>query len=825
MQPGDDQATVGFTVPAGLSALAVRYELLAEIGRGGMGIVYKARDRQTGDLVAVKVIHPSIASDPHLIERFTNELLLARRITHRNVCRVHDLNDFGGTLVISMEFVDGRSLRQMLRDLESVSTRLGLKIVRQIVAGLGEAHARGVVHRDLKPENILIGRDSVVKIMDFGVARLMDSRITATGQLVGTPAYMSPEQAEGKAADARSDIYSLGLVMYEMFCGRPAFVGETPIALVAKHIGETPTPPREIETDLPDRIDKAIRKCLEKHPDKRFQSVAELDAALSEGAATPLEAQERDAPLLPEHLNRWQAADWGVLAAAAVGLAIFFACFGYVSLAPRSQVTFDRTVLRRVAEEHLQRLGVPVTPVRQLGFDIEPGLYVYLATKYGAAAALDAANNPVHYWTWLVAFDGASMHVDNRGRLTSFSRDAVPVDSNGPSFDDARRKAAQAVEEVFGRPSSTLEPERETRGQTYDFAWLTHEQPVRMRYRVSIDQRGLSSLSASPEIPAGYAMESFPFGEVTMNEWGMPVAVILGVFVCAFGFVNRRRVAPGASWRTVLAVASFFVGATQAFTTTRFFGVGEMLSIPAGLGLLLAGVAFLGSITLEVLLRRDGLHKLETFTALFRRGAAMDASGLAVLRGCAIGLALLGVDTLALWLCTTYLHGRLSMIHIGLMGGILNGSPWPLGLVLSVCLVQIVGFGLLVAFADSVAARITARSWLGVIGTAAALAATGIRMSMGTVQPVPLIALVLFADYLILAAAFRRFDLITLGAAIGTFALWWSNYPLLVMQQPIGASGAWTAFVMWGLVIAAAAGAAFQSALRRSYRRLAAAFE
>jgi len=116
MQPGNDQATIGFSVPASLSALTVRYDLLAELGRGGMGIVYKARDRQTGDLIAIKVIHPSIASDPHLIERFTNELLLARRITHKNVCRVHDLNDFGGTPVISMELLEGRSLRAMLRD-------------------------------------------------------------------------------------------------------------------------------------------------------------------------------------------------------------------------------------------------------------------------------------------------------------------------------------------------------------------------------------------------------------------------------------------------------------------------------------------------------------------------------------------------------------------------------------------------------------------------------------------------------------------------------------------------------------------------------------
>src|SRR6058998_833163 len=142
MTSGDDHETIGFEAPASLSPLTVRYELQAEIGRGGMGIVYKARDRQTGDVVAIKVIHPSIGADPQLIERFKNELLFARRITHKNVCRVHDLNDFEGTAVISMEFVAGRSLRDLLREVDSLSIRHGLKIVRQIIAGLAEAHAQ-----------------------------------------------------------------------------------------------------------------------------------------------------------------------------------------------------------------------------------------------------------------------------------------------------------------------------------------------------------------------------------------------------------------------------------------------------------------------------------------------------------------------------------------------------------------------------------------------------------------------------------------------------------------------------------------------------------
>jgi len=275
-----------------LRSLRERYDLLGELGRGGMGIVYRARDRETGDTVALKVLKPEIAARPELIERFKSELLLARKITHKNVCRVYELNRFGAVSAISMEYVEGESLRAVLERYGGVPLRRGLEWAGQVCAGLAEAHAQGVVHRDLKPENILIDRKGQAKIMDFGIARSLESDATRTGTLIGTPAYMSPEQVEGKPSDARSDIYSLGLILYEMFTGECPFRADTPVAAALKRLHEAPPPARTVEPDLPERIDRALQRCLDKDPKKRFQSVAELEAALQRRAPEELAAGE-----------------------------------------------------------------------------------------------------------------------------------------------------------------------------------------------------------------------------------------------------------------------------------------------------------------------------------------------------------------------------------------------------------------------------------------------------------------------------------------------------------------------------------------------------
>jgi len=276
---------------AAFADLGARYELIEEAGRGGMGVVYKARDRETGDLVALKILKPEIAADEAAATRFKNEVRLARRITHKNVCRVYEFNRVGATAYLSMEFVDGESLRATLARVGAVNMRKGVQIARQICAALHEAHLQGIVHRDLKPENVMLDRAGNVKVMDFGIARMVDASMTATTGVIGTPAYMSPEQAESRPVDARTDIYAIGLIIYELFTAQAAFTGDTPIQIALKHVREAPPSPRAIDPSVPIEIEQIVLKCLEKDPARRFESAEELDAALAAlPAGTPMPA-------------------------------------------------------------------------------------------------------------------------------------------------------------------------------------------------------------------------------------------------------------------------------------------------------------------------------------------------------------------------------------------------------------------------------------------------------------------------------------------------------------------------------------------------------
>lgn len=826
--PSDSQPTTELNITDGsLRAIGGRFDLLAEIGRGGMGIVYRARDRETNETVAIKVLKPEIAARPELIERFRAELRLARKITHKNVCRTHDLHRFGETVVIAMEYLEGESLRAFLRRYGDVPMRRGQEWARQICSGLAEAHAQGVVHRDLKPENIMIDRQGVAKVMDFGIARSLETTATLTSTALGTPAYMSPEQAEGKPCDARSDIYSLGVILYEMFTARMPFRAETPAALALKQIHETPPPPREVEPDLPLRIDRAIQRCLEKKPEKRFQSAAELEAALTGEPQAKSAAVSGEEVELPFHLARWQRSDWGLVAAAMAGLALFFPFFNRTSLAPRSRVSFDRSVLPRIAQEFAGRLGAPVGQHARTGTVNLSMRYTYLAQRAGARVALELTDNPVPYWLWYVEWEnGTHVAVDHRGALVHFWRDFAPgAGGAGPSLDEARPWAEKALSDFFGRDpaqltveSATIATWGENAAPTFQWADPQDFHGLKRRYRVRFVGREVGEVGEFYDLPAGYRSPD--------PVWQMLPGVLLGILLVFPAITFRRRVDPRARWRVFHTLSGFAIGAWLASVTFSGVALRIMMGLFVGLGMAV-GYFFL-AIALEQFVRRMGATKLLTYARVFGRGAASEPCGLAVLRGTLVGLALLGLDTVLVWAATTNLRGRLdSYPHSGSQLAAFLGSSFPVLHVTLHSLCQSLSIIVLVPIFVSLVTRWARRPALAIV-LAAALAGAALAsplFNIGSVQPYHLKVLVLFVDCLLLAWTFNRYDVLTVFVAAFTFAFCWENYLLLVVWQSLGPVEEWVAFGVWGLVVLAAVAIAFQSPLRSGYRRAAAAFD
>jgi len=278
------------------TVFADRYEVIEELGRGGMGNVYRAFDRKIHDEIALKFLKPEIAADKKTVQRFSNELRTARRVSHHNVCRLHDLHEEAGVLYITMEYVRGEDLKALIRRMGTLTVGKAVSVARQVAEGMAEAHKLGVVHRDLKPSNVMIDREGNAKIMDFGIARsLATGGVTADGAMVGTPEYMSPEQVDGRDVDGRSDIYSLGVILYEMVTGCVPFEGDTPLAVAFKHKNEVPPPPRKLNAQVPENLSRLILRCLEKDKAGRYGSAEELLADLA-GVEAGLPTTERLAP-------------------------------------------------------------------------------------------------------------------------------------------------------------------------------------------------------------------------------------------------------------------------------------------------------------------------------------------------------------------------------------------------------------------------------------------------------------------------------------------------------------------------------------------------
>ncbi|MBV8728316.1 MAG: protein kinase, partial [Acidobacteriia bacterium] len=270
-----------------------RYRIDALLGEGGMGAVYRAFDSELGRTVALKLVRPELATSPQTMQRFKQELLLASKISHKNILRIHDLGDFNGVKFITMAYVEGADLANVIEKDGRLPFDRALKFCKQLCAALEAAYSEGVVHRDLKPQNILVDRPDNVYVSDFGLAKSLEAEstmMTRTGQILGTPRYMSPEQVEAGIIDHRSDLYSLGLIFYEMFTADVPFRGESTLQLMYQRVNERPKDPRTVVPELPPYVAHIILKCLEKDPAQRYQHAREILADLESGTAPEVSA-------------------------------------------------------------------------------------------------------------------------------------------------------------------------------------------------------------------------------------------------------------------------------------------------------------------------------------------------------------------------------------------------------------------------------------------------------------------------------------------------------------------------------------------------------
>jgi serine/threonine-protein kinase len=257
-----------------------RYRIQRKLGAGGMADVYLAEDQELGRRVAIKILNGRHANDDQFIERFRREAKNAAALNHPNIVSIYDRGEAEETYYIAMEFLDGRTLKELIIGRGAAPMNVAIEYARQILSALRFAHRHGIVHRDIKPHNVLVDGEGRVKVTDFGIARAGTSQMTEAGSIVGTAQYLSPEQARGGEVDPRSDLYSLGIVLYELLTGKTPFDGETPVEIAMKHLSTAPKPPSKLRPDIPPELDMVVMRALAKNPDDRYQSADEMEGDL-----------------------------------------------------------------------------------------------------------------------------------------------------------------------------------------------------------------------------------------------------------------------------------------------------------------------------------------------------------------------------------------------------------------------------------------------------------------------------------------------------------------------------------------------------------------
>jgi eukaryotic-like serine/threonine-protein kinase len=461
--------------------LGGRYRMESPLGQGGMAQVFKGTDTVLGRAVAIKILAPQYAKDQSFVDRFRREAQSAARLNHPNVVGVYDTGSDDGTHYIVMEFVEGRTLADFLSSGGSLLPERAVELASSVCVALSEAHKAGIVHRDIKPGNIMVTRNGEVKVMDFGIARAATAEtVTATATVLGTASYLSPEQAQGKPVDARSDIYSLGVVLYEMLVGRVPFGGDSAVAVAYKHVQEPPEPPSRINPDISPSLEAVVMRALAKNPDNRYQTAEEFCADLDRVrrgmpvAATPLLAEtqavaspvtatrvQHPTGVLPpeEQRSRWPWVLIGVLVLLGVLIALFFIGrnllnenanqVGVPKLTGRTLADAEAELKQRnLKAEVTKQVDTSVRPDTVLSQSPAPGTTVQEQSVVHLVVARAAPTVGVPDVTNLTLADATSA-LDNAGftvgKTTKNSSDTVPdgrIISQNPSAGDQAAKGS-----------------------------------------------------------------------------------------------------------------------------------------------------------------------------------------------------------------------------------------------------------------------------------------------------------------------------------------------------------------------------------------------
>jgi eukaryotic-like serine/threonine-protein kinase len=461
-----------------------RYRIIGRLGSGGMADVYEAEDTQLGRRVALKLLHRRFAEDPEFVERFRREASSAAGLNHPNIVQVFDRGAWDGTYYIAMELLEGRNLKQVVRDHGALDPALAADIVLQILKAARFAHRRGIVHRDIKPHNVIVDEEGRAKVTDFGIARAGASDMTETGSIMGTAQYLSPEQAQGQPVDARSDLYSIGVVLYELLAGVPPFDADSPVTIALKQVSEDPIPPRVRNPAVPPALDAVVMRALRKDPAARFQSADDFIVALESAMAGAYVELGED---LADELEEEDRRNWLRIALIAlVLLALAALAFGAWALLTPEQKRVPDVVGKKssTAAQTLHKAGfeVDVVPIqsdsvpedRVAGQRPEPGAEADEGSVVTISVSSGPGEAPVPLVQGLTADDAAAalrkagFKSEQRREFSDTVKSGRVIETSPPEGSTARKgttvtlvvsrgKEKVSVPDVVGRPRDEAE--------------------------------------------------------------------------------------------------------------------------------------------------------------------------------------------------------------------------------------------------------------------------------------------------------------------------------------------------------------------------------